>query len=716
MGKNQESAKAIIAGVGGVGNISMLTHCATRLRFTLKDTGKADTEALEGTKGVLAVVKQSDTALQVVIGGGVEQMYNDIMALPEMANVKGGEVEDDADSELTNDQVKAQERAKTKGKNKWVDSFFEFLSDSFRPIIGVLLGASLIIAIINVLIACHVVSNETQSPTMLFCRAMYRGVFYFLPIMIAYNGAKKLKVDPWVGAAIMGAVMTPEFLALADPVKYASIFSTTDGQNAAQSALTCVTNATLGTDSCTTQVFGLTMQLNDYSGNVFVPLLMVAVLALVYKGLQRIIPNSVQLVFVPFLSMLVMIPVTAFIIGPIGVWLGNGLGIGLAWMNTNAPFVFAILIPMLYPFLVPLGLHWPLNALMLMNIDTLGYDFIQGPMGTWNFACFGATLGVLIIAIREKDTPMKETAGGALAAGLLGGVSEPSLYGIHLRYKNVYKRMLVGCFAGGLSIAILGWLFPSTLADGTVVRGVTTTAFAFTSLLTIPVFNQMWVYAISIAIAFAVSAVLVATLDYRTPEQKAEAHARIAREQAKASGAAPAAAPAATATAVKAAPKAAPAQDAAVVTNEILAPIAGHAVTLEETGDAVFSSKALGEGLGIADPKDSKVVAPVSGVLKTVAKTGHAYGIKTDDGVEVLVHIGIDTVKMDGEGFTVAVAKGQRVNAGDLLATVDFDKVRAAGHPTVTVMTVTNSKKLGGVTPRTGIDVKAGDAVIDIAR
>lgn len=720
MGKNQESAKAIIAGVGGVGNISMLTHCATRLRFTLKDTGKADTEALEGTKGVLAVVKQSDTALQVVIGGGVEQMYNDIMALPEMANVKGGEVEDDADSELTNDQVKAQERAKTKGKNKWVDSFFEFLSDSFRPIIGVLLGASLIIAIINVLIACHVVSNETQSPTMLFCRAMYRGVFYFLPIMIAYNGAKKLKVDPWVGAAIMGAVMTPEFLALADPVKYASIFSTTDGRNAAQSALTCVTNATLGTDSCTTQVFGLTMQLNDYSGNVFVPLLMVAVLALVYKGLQRIIPNSVQLVFVPFLSMLVMIPITAFIIGPIGVWLGNGLGIGLAWMNTNAPFVFAILIPMLYPFLVPLGLHWPLNALMLMNIDTLGYDFIQGPMGTWNFACFGATLGVLIIAIREKDTQMKETAGGALAAGLLGGVSEPSLYGIHLRYKNVYKRMLVGCFAGGLSIAILGWLFPSTLADGTVVRGVTTTAFAFTSLLTIPVFNQMWVYAISIAIAFAVSAVLVATLDYRTPEQKAEAYARIAREQAKAagaaSGAAPVAAPAATATAVKSAPKAAPAQDAAVVTNEILAPIAGHAVTLEETGDAVFSSKALGEGLGIADPKDSKVVAPVSGVLKTVAKTGHAYGIKTDDGVEVLVHIGIDTVKMNGEGFTVAVAKGQRVNAGDLLATVDFDKVRAAGHPTVTVMTVTNSKKLGGVTPRTGIDVKAGDAVIDIAR
>ncbi len=717
MGKSQEIAQAIVKGVGGVNNITMLTHCATRLRFTLKDANKADKDALEGIKGVLAAVKQSDTAYQVVIGGGVEQYYNDIMALPEMANVKGGEVEDDADGELTNDQVKAQERAKTKGKNKWVDSFFEFLSDSFRPIIGVLLGASLIIAIINVLIACHVVTGETQSSTMLFCRAMYRGVFYFLPIMIAYNGAKKLKVDPWVGAAIMGAIMTPEFLALANPDKYASIFGTdTAGHDAVKSTLSCVTNATLGTESCTTKVFGLTMQLNDYSGNVFVPLLMVAVLALVYKGLQKIIPNSVQLVFVPFLSMVIMIPVTAFLIGPIGVWLGNGLGVGLAWMNTHAPFVFAILIPMLYPFLVPLGLHWPLNALMLMNIDTLGYDFIQGPMGTWNFACFGATLGVLIIAIREKDTQMKETAGGALAAGLLGGVSEPSLYGIHLRYKNVYKRMLIGCFAGGLTIAILGWLFPATLADGTVVHGVTTTAFAFTSLLTIPVFNQMWVYAISIAVAFVVSAVLVATFDYRTPEQKAEAQARIAREQAKAAGAAaPAAAPVATAVADKAsAAQVAQASLPAEPTTTVLAPIAGHTVTLAESGDPVFASGALGDGLGIANPIGSQVLAPVSGVLKTVAKTGHAYGIKTDDGVEVLVHIGIDTVKMNGEGFAAAVTKGQRVNAGDLLATVDFDKVKEAGHPTVTMVLVTNSKKLAGVKPITGADVKTGDSVIGI--
>lgn len=328
---------------------------------------------------------------------------------------------------------------------------------------------------------------------------------------------------------------------------------------------TCVENAALGTKSCTANIFGIPMALSDYSGNVFVPLLMAAVLALVYHGLKKIIPESVQLVFVPFFCMIIVGALTAFIIGPIGVWVGNGLGVGLAWMNTHAPFIFAIIIPLLYPFLVPLGLHWPLNALMLMNIQTLGYDFIQGPMGVWNFACFGATAGVLFIAVRDKDKDMRQTALGALAAGLLGGVSEPSLYGIHLRYKLVYKRMLVGCGLGGVVIAVLGWLFPSVTAAGQTVHGVTTTAFAFTSLLTIPVFDQMWVYAVSIAVSFLTSFFLIITFDYRTPEQKAEVLARAAADQkaaapaVEAKEAAPAATTAtATATATKTEAPAAP--------------------------------------------------------------------------------------------------------------------------------------------------------------
>ncbi|MGO5149864.1 glucose PTS transporter subunit IIA [Bifidobacterium boum] len=706
----ESTASQIIDAIGGPGNIKSLTHCATRLRFELVDAGKVDKDRLDHMKGVLGAVPQSGNRYQVVIGGGVASMYDKIMQLPQMANVgtvDGGEVNNDGSKKLSNAEVKAQERSKVKGKHAWVDNFFEFLSDTFRPIINVLLGASLIIAILNVLIACHVITNDTESPTLLLCKAAYEGVFYFLPIMIAYNGAKKLKVDGWVGATIMAALMTPQFMALSDPAKWSGIFGDKKGLAAAKGALSCVTNSTLGTQSCTTKVFGLPLQLNDYSGSVFVPLFMVAVLALVYKALERIIPDSVQMVFVPFLSMVIMIPITAFLLGPLGVWVGNGLGVGLAWLNNNAPFIFAILIPMLYPFLVPLGLHWPLNALMLVNINTLGYDFIQGPMGVWNFACFGATAGVLVIAMREKNVDMRQTAFGALMAGLLGGVSEPSLYGIHLRYKLVYKRMLIGCFSGGVVIAVLGWIFPSTLANGQVVHGVTTTAFAFTSLLTIPVFSQMWVYAIAIAVAFFLSMFLIITLDYRTPEQKAADHALEAEQAMDAVEApsAPAAADgAATATATATATK----------TDTVAAPVSGHVISLDEAGDPVFASRALGEGVGI-QPADSVVVAPVSGVLSTVAETGHAFGIKTDDDVEILVHVGIDTVKMNGEGFTTAVTTGQRVNVGDKLVTVDFDKVKAAGFNTVTLMTVLNTAALGGVTPKTGIDVKAGDTVLEIS-
>ena len=418
------------------------------------------------------------------------------------------------------------------------------------------------------------------------------------------------------------------------------------------------------------------------------------------------------------LGVFVVGALTAFIIGPIGVWVGNGLGVGLAWMNTHAPFIFAIIIPLLYPFLVPLGLHWPLNALMLMNIQTLGYDFIQGPMGVWNFACFGATAGVLFIAVRDKDKDMRQTALGALAAGLLGGVSEPSLYGIHLRYKLVYKRMLVGCGLGGVVIAVLGWLFPSVTAAGQTVHGVTTTAFAFTSLLTIPVFDQMWVYAVSIAVSFLTSFFLIITFDYRTPEQKAEVLARAAADQKAAAPAVEAkeAAPAATtATATATATKTEAPAAAVAATTVVNAPVAGHVIALDETGDPVFASRALGEGVGI-QPTDSEVVAPVSGVLQTVAETGHAFGIKTDDGVEVLVHVGIDTVKMNGEGFAVKVKADERVNAGDPLVSVDFAKVKDAGYSTTTLMTVLNTAALTSVTPKTGIDVKAGDEVIDIQR
>lgn len=690
-------AEKILRGVGGPENIESLTHCATRLRFQLHDGTKADQAALDALDGVMGTVPQSGDRFQIVIGGAVAGVYSDIMNLPSMTG--GGTPRAQSDAE-----VKAEIRAKGRGRFAWLDNFFEYLSDSFRPLLGVLLGASLIIAIASMLDAFGIVDfrSADKSATWVFVDSMWRSVLYFLPIMVAYNAAKKLKIDPWVGATVMAAVMTPNFTGM--------IGSKTPG-------VTTTTNATLGTSESVAHVFGLPMQLNDYGGQVFVPLLMVALLALVYKGLKRVFPENVQMVFVPFFSMLIMIPMTAFLIGPMGIWAGNGLGTGLSWLNGNAPIVFAIVIPLLYPFLVPLGLHWPLNALMLVNINTLGYDFIQGPMGAWNFACFGATAGVLLLSIRHRESDMRQTATGALAAGLLGGISEPSLYGIHLRFKRIYPRMLVGCLVGGLIVGILG--------------GVDTKAFAFTSLLTIPVFDPMIKYIIAISAAFFTSMALVYFSDYRTKEERAQVNDE--RDAAAAAAKGEVAVPAQTVpaedrelVAVGAAPATATGGSASADSGaadvpaarkglELAAPVAGRVIGLGEVEDPVFASRALGEGVGI-EPADGHVVAPVDGELVTVAETGHAFGIRTTDGTEVLVHIGIDTVKMNGKGFDVRVEAGRKVSAGDLLAEVDLGAVRAAGYPTVTLMTVLNTADMASVEPHTGQDVTAGTPVVTVRR
>ena len=690
--QTRSAAEAIIDGIGGAENVTSLTHCATRLRFELADASQANKEALESIPKVMGAVPQGGRNYQVVIGGDVATVYDQIMALPQMKNAG----ESDGRS---NDDVKAAARAKSKGKLPWMDAFFEYLSDSFRPILGVLLGASLIIAFASVLDAFGVVDfrSPDKPASWFFVDAMWRSVFYFLPVMVAYNAGKKLRIDPWVPATIMAALFTPEFLDLSS-----------------NPAVQCVTNDTLGAEQCSIPIFGMTMQLPEYGGNVFVPLIMAAVAALFYKGFQKIIPSAVHMVFVPFLTLLFVIPLTAFLIGPFGVWAGNGIGAGLSWLNDNVPFVFALAIPMLYPFLVPLGLHWPLNALMLVNIQTLGYDFIQGPMGAWNFACFGATAGVLALSIRDHDTVMRQTSGSALLAGLLGGVSEPSLYGIHLRYKRIYPRMLVGCFAGGLTVALL------TLGT----NGITTDAFVFTSILTIPVFTPMAKYTIAVAVAFVVAFLLIFFTDYRTPEERAEAKA--AREAAEngedaanaehaENAAAPAAGAAAGAGAGAADAHAADSADApaaaAGTTADIASPAEGDVVPMADIDDPVFSAGTLGDGVGIV-PVNNEVYSPVSGTVMSAMKSGHAYGIKTADGVEVLVHIGINTVKMKGDGFSPAVKKGDTIQKGELLATVDFDKVRAAGYDTTIVLAVTNTKALAAVTPAGLKHAAAGDTVI----
>ena len=683
------TAQEILDAVGGPGNITHFTHCATRLRFELNDASIVDKDRVEAIDGVLGAVPQSGDRYQIVIGGAVQSVFNEINNLPSM---KSG-------AAVSNDDVKAAARAKARGKNALVDAFFEYLSDSFRPLLPVLLGASLILAFLAVLEAFGVVDTRAATiPVWLgYVNSMWRAVFYFLPAMVAYNASKKLDIDPWVGTAVILSLLTPNFLGLSNVDKFP--------------ATTCI-QLVEGRDDllqCTTQIDNvpligsLPLQLSDYGGQVFVPLLMVPILALVYKGLKKIIPANVQMVFVPFISFIIIMPLTAFLIGPLSIWIGNGLGGGLAWLNGHAPILFAIIIPIIYPFLVPLGLHWPLNALQLANIAATGSDFIQGPMGAWNFACFGATAGVLFLSIRDRDTDMRQTASGALAAGLFGGISEPSLYGIHLRFKRIYPLMLTGCVVGGLVIGIGG--------------GATTNTFVFTSLLTIPVFTPMAVYGLGVAAAFFTAFLMVVFFDYRTKEQKAEARERKAALKAGVSAApaapAPVAAPAAEAAP---APAAAPEfSDEAKADLTLTSPMAGTTVALSDVADEAFAAGALGPGIAVSPAAGAVVVAPCDGKVSVAFPTGHAYGIKSASGVQVLIHIGMDTVKLEGKGFTPRVAKGDIIKRGDVLAEVDWDVIREAGYDTITPMVVTNKKKFGEITPAAPGPVGITDTVVTVS-
>lgn len=677
-------ASQIVDAVGGPDNIVGLTHCATRLRFQLRDSSPIDKAEVEAIPSVMGAVPQSGNRYQIVIGGAVAGVYNDIMDLPAMKGLSSSSGnQSDAD-------VKAEHRSKgPRGKFSWLDNLFEYLSDSFRPIMGALLGASLFITFMALMGSLGVIGNWADSrvtlpPSWQFVNLAWQCVFYFLPLLVAYNATKRLNADPWVGFSVMAVVMLPAFTEL--------------GKTAHPLTLG-------GFKVNVVDVFGLPLTIFNYGSQVFPPLIMAAILAPLYKWLKKIISPNVQMIFVPFLTMLIMIPLTAFLIGPIGVYAGAGLANGLKAVNDVSPFIFAVLIPLLYPFMVPLGLHWPLNAVMLLNIQTLGYDYIQGPMGAWNFACFGATAGVLFLSVRDKDVAMRQTAIGALAAGLLGGISEPSLYGIHLRYKKIYPSMLVGCLVGGVIIGAGG--------------GLHTPAFVFTSLLTIPAFDKIGLYSVAIAASFFTAMALVIVRDYRDNDEKAAAKAR--RRQASAHEAEPtAAAPAAatesiTETATVEGAEAPTAAEVAAEAVTVTSPLEGRAVPISEIPDPVFSTGVVGDGIAI-EPTSNTVVCPADATVVTAPDSGHAFGLKLDSGVELLIHVGIDTVELGGKGFDVKVKAGDHVSAGQPLVVFDPTVIDEAGYSKITPVLVTNGFDYSNVTGIPADDVTTGTPVITVVK
>ena len=677
--KNHELGEKILQGLGGPENIAHFTHCATRLRVTPSSNEKVDRTKIENLPGVLSIIEQSGQT-QVVLGDRVEAVYNEMLTLPGMKNL--GEDDDS--------------KAKSSGGKKagWLTNVFDVLSDSFRPLLWALLGTSMILTLIVFLqqlgffgqytdlttgqsvnidivngprfpledtaAAAKAKSLETewmkQFAFWYILKAAALSVLNFMPIMLGATAAKRLGANMWVGAAIPAALMTGTFQSL---TKLADEH----------------------TRMLDVPIMGLHLPLYayDYTGQVFPPLLAVALLAPLERLLKKIIPNMLQMVFVPMLSVIILVPVTAFVVGPIGIGVAMGISDFLKNVNDVAPGAVGALIAGLYLFMVPLGLHWPLNAVMINNLQTLGTDFIQSPMGAYNFAVFGAVTGVAIRASRNKE--LRQTAVGASMSGLLGGISEPSLYGVVLRYKRVIPLILVPAVAGGATISLLG---------------VKSHAFAFTSLLSIPAMQPSALYALGLAIAFggAMTGVLLFGYESRNAAKTAEAPADSARDAAASASAKKDSADQAG-SASAAATAAAPALEAGTVL-EVASPLEGKAVALSEVPDPIFAAGKLGEGVAV-EPTGTTVVAPAAGKVAATYPSGHAVGLKLDNGVELLVHVGLDTVNLDGEGFTVKVKKGDQVAAGDTLIEFDPAVIKKAGYPLITPVIVTNTRKFASV-------------------
>ena len=675
---NRELGEKILDGLGGPENIAHITHCATRLRVTPVSNDAVQNKKIESLPGVLSVIEQSGQT-QVVLGERVEAVYNEINALPSMSGHAEGDTKVEAEGK----------------KSGWLTNVFDVLSDSFRPLLWALLGTSMILTLIvflqqlgffgqytdltgqsvniDIINGARVADPEAakalntqwmqQFAFWYILKAASLSVLNFMPIMLGATAAKRLGANMWVGAAIPAALMTSTFTdltALADPA----------------------------TKILNVPFFGLDLPLYafSYTGQVFPPLLAVALLAPLERFLKKVIPSMLQMVFVPMISVMILVPVTAFLVGPIGIGVAMGISDFLKMINDVAPALVGALIAGLYLFMVPLGLHWPLNAVMINNLQTMGTDFIQSPMGAYNFAVFGLVTGV---AIRAKhDRELRQTAIGASMSGLLGGISEPSMYGVVLRYKRVIPIILVPAVIGGATISFLG---------------VKSYAFAFTSLLSIPAMQPSYLYVIGLAIAFFGAMAGVLVFGYESKDDAAKHAAQRAKEEA-------AAAPAEKKVEKKAeeAPKAeaaAPAAAAPTAAGEVIelhAPIEGTAVALADVPDPIFAAGKLGEGVAI-EPTGTTVAAPAAGKVAATYPSGHAVGLKLENGIELLIHVGLDTVNLDGKGFSVKVAKGDVVAAGDTLIEFDPEVIKEAGYPLITPVIVTNTRKFAEVKGLPGV-------------
>ncbi|MEX5237859.1 beta-glucoside-specific PTS transporter subunit IIABC [Kocuria arenosa] len=538
-------------------------------------------------------------------------------------------------------------------KGNLFNRFIDLVSSIFQPIIWPLAGAGLLKAFLSAATQFGWLNPESQTYVILAAAA--DSIFYFLPLFLAITAARRFKTNQFTSMAIAGALVYPSIVELAAagaPVTFA----------------------------------GMPVVMMNYTSSVIPIIVAVWLQGYLERFLNKILPSALRNFSTPLLTILVMVPLILMTVGPITTLAAQGLSAGISAAFAFAPWLAGAIIGGFWQVFVLFGLHWGLIPSIINDLSTQGHSVLTGPLLPAVLAQAAATLAVLF---RSRNAARREVAGPAALSGFLAGITEPGIYGVNLPLKKPFYFGIVGGIVGG-AIAASG--------------GAAATSFVFPSLLALPAYTVGSFSLLLIGTGIAVVIAFTLTFLFGTREAQAVTAPPTPVDEAStpASGApadtpapgAPSGATSATATL----PTATATGTEIPGTVEVLSPVDGTAVALTEVPDKVFASEAMGKGLGIV-PTDGHIYAPISGTVKAAMKSGHAYGIKSPDGVEVLVHIGIDTVQLNGRGFSPAVARGDQVKAGDLLAVVDLDVVAEAGYDPTTLVIITNTAQLAGVAP-----------------
>lgn len=607
MGKFTQLSNEIVRNVGGEQNVKELYHCMTRLRFRLKDSSKANKAELEKLDGVITVV-EGNGQYQVVIGNEVNAVYKEIIAghaIKSSGEADGGDKEEKTGNMITR--------------------FFNTMSAIMTPIVPALAGAGMLKAVL-VLLTTTFGLMSAESSTYLILAAAGNSVFYFLPLLIAVSTARTFGANMFVALTIMGALLEPNFTGLMENIGDITYFA------------------------------GIPVVLMRYTSTLIPAMLAIWVFSHLERFLKKVIPQNIQIFAVPLLSLLIMVPLAAMAIGPVGVYLGNGIASGINYLSTSSGIVMGAIIGGGWTFLVMFGLQWGMVPAMINNISLHGFDTIKPPSAAATFASSGAALGVFL---KAKDKKLKAYALSALAPSILAGVTEPIVYGISVKLKRPLIAQVIGGVIGGAFIGAM---------HSTVI------AYVFPAVTTLPAFaTDTFVYfLIGITASFVITAVLTYILGFEEeglelPQKES------AQEKAAASAPAPGIANPGTALLPKLG---------------IAAPLSGRVIPLSEVSDSVFASGAMGNGAAIV-PEDNKVYAPAAGIVTSVAKSKHAIGITTPEGIEILIHVGLNTVKLKGVPFNIKVEEGQHVADGTLLMEFDREAIEQAGYELTTPVIVT---------------------------